>query len=145
MFFRKYRPAELLIALAATALLLLPMARAAAQELGEQEAYEIGMGAYIYLYPLVTMDVTRRNHINHEPGRMQGFGPMNMFHHFRTYPKADDRDVVRPNFDTLYSRGWLDLTDGPVIVSVPDTAGRYYLMPMIDMWTDVFAVPGARS
>jgi hypothetical protein len=110
-----------------------------------QEILQISVEAYIYFYPLISMDVTRRVATNVPPGVKSGLGPMNRFSHFLSYPAADFREVVRPNFDTLYSIGWLDLTREPAIVSAPDTAGRYYLLPMMDMWTDVFAAPGKRT
>jgi hypothetical protein len=119
-------------------------AQDASQPLTEQDAHAIGVKAYVYLYPLVTMDVTRRQLTNVEPGRGFG-GPSNTFDNVAAYPTAADRAVVRPNFDTLYSSAWLDLTKEPLVISVPDTRGRYYLLPMMDMWTDVFASPGWRT
>ena len=116
----------------------------AEDKLTEQEAHAIGVQAYLYFYPLVTMDLTRKQLTN--TVKPEGLAaPMNAFANIPAYPTADMKVVVRPNFDTLYSSAWLDLTKEPVIVSVPDTHGRYYLLPMLDMWTDVFASPGWRT
>jgi hypothetical protein len=113
--------------------------------ISEQEAHAIGVNAYLYFYPLVTMDLTRKQMTNVPAGKELGFGPPNTFNNVPAYPSAADKVVVRPNFDTLYSIAWLDLTKEPLIVSVPDSNGRYYLLPMLDMWTDVFASPGWRT
>ena len=133
----------ILAAFAAASLSILP---AHAQTgLTEQEAHVIGVDAYLYLYPLVTMDITRMQSTNIEPGKEFGKGPMNTFTNVPAYPPGDFKGVVRVNFDTLYSIAWLDMTAEPMIVSAPNTDGRYYLLPMLDMWTDVFASPGWRT
>src|SRR5580698_4402424 len=91
------------------------------ETISEKEANEIAVDAYIYCYPLVTMDLTRLQSTNIEPGKQLGKGPMNMFVNVPAYPPADLKVVVRPNFDTLYSIAWLDLTEEPQVVSAPDT------------------------
>ena len=117
----------------------------AQQSVTEQEAHAIGVNAYLYFYPLLSMDITRRQTTNVEAGKEMLKGPMNTFSNAPAYPPGDLKLVVRINFDTLYSFAWLDLTKEPVIVSSPDTSGRYFLLPMLDMWTDVFASPGWRT
>ncbi len=117
-----------------------------AQTMSEQDAYAIARDAYVYAYPIVSMEMTRQQVTNVPDATSVSLrAPVNQFAHARTYPKADARDVVRFNFDTLYSFAWLNLTPEPIILSVPDTTGRYYMLPMLDMWTDVFSVVGSRT
>jgi hypothetical protein len=111
----------------------------------EQEAHSIGVDAYLYFYSLVSVDITRRVATNVEAGKVPGFGPANTFNSFAAFPTAEFKTVVRPNFDTLYSSAFLDMTKEPMVVSAPNTDGRYYLLPMLDMWSDVFASPGWRT
>ncbi|MCU1627236.1 MAG: hypothetical protein JWP64_2185 [Pseudonocardia sp.] len=109
-------------------------------------AETIGVEAYTYLYPLVLMDLTRAQMTNvGTAGEAVGRGPVDTFAHVRTFPPAEFKDVVKPNFDTLYSVAWLDLSAEPRIITLPDAGDLYYLLPLYDMWTDIFAVPGTRT
>ena len=134
-----------LLAALAGSTLLTPHSWADAATLTPEDAQSIATDAYLYFYPLLSMEITRKQLTNMAPQPGGIGGPMNRFANVGEFPTADMRVVVRPNFDTLYSSGWLDLTKEPMIVSAPDTDGRYYLLPMLDMWTDVFASPGWRT
>jgi hypothetical protein len=133
------------VALAAVAVALAALpASTQPTKLTEDEARSIGTEAYVYGYPLVTMEMTRRVMTNvAEP--KDSHAPMGQFANMQTYPDASFRDVTAPNADTLYSAAWLDLSKEPYTLSLPDEDGRYYLIPMLDGWTNVFAVPGTRT
>lgn len=119
-------------------------ALAAPAVINQQEALAIGTDAYIYGYPLVTMEMSRRVMTNVE--KPEGTrAPMGNLVRMRTYPNASFRDVTAPNADTLYTTGWFDVGKEPWIVSMPDMNDRYFLMPMLSGWTDVFDVPGKRT
>jgi hypothetical protein len=110
----------------------------------EKKALEIGTEAYIYGYPLVTLEMTRRVMTN--VVKPDGYhAPMGQFANVRHYPTAIFRDVTAPNADTLYSAAWLNVAKEPYILSLPNEHGRYYMMPMLSGWTDVFQDPGTRT
>ncbi|MFO1394115.1 MAG: DUF1254 domain-containing protein [Steroidobacteraceae bacterium] len=115
-----------------------------AEALKAHEARDAAIDAYVYAYPLVTMEYTRRVMTN--VAAPEGTrAPMGQFVRMRSYPSAKFRDVTAPNADTLYTTAWLDVSKEPWIVSLPDMKGRYFLLPMLDGWTDVFQVPGKRT
>jgi hypothetical protein len=122
------------------------MARA---EIGEGlfeglEEFWLATDAYIYGYPLVTMEMTRSIMTN--VATPQGNrGPMGQLIKARQYPDASFRDVTAPNADTLYTTAWIDVGNEPWVLSIPDMKDRYFLIPMLDAWTNVFQVPGKRT
>jgi hypothetical protein len=52
---------------------------------------------------------------------------------------------VESGRDALYTIGWLDLSQGPEVLHVPDMAGRYYVVQFTDPWGTVFAYVGRRT
>ncbi|POX42347.1 hypothetical protein C3486_04865 [Streptomyces sp. Ru73] len=104
------------------------------------------VNAYVYGYPLVLMQATQQVSTNVARPRATTIqAPVNQFATARDVPGAGFKTVVSPNVDTLYSSAWLDLKAEPVVLHVPDTHGRYYLMPILSAWTDVIASPGKRT
>ncbi|GAB0102105.1 DUF1254 domain-containing protein [Nocardia sp. JMUB6875] len=109
-------------------------------------ADDLAVQAYVYSYPLVTMEVTRRQQTNvPAPDPSLGVAPMNQLAPLNFLPDANFTKVVRPNVDTLYASMLFDVSKEPLIVSVPDMHGRYHLFPLLDMWTNVDAAPGSRT
>lgn len=118
-----------------------PTARAAPTP---EETQAVATDAYLYGYPLVIMDATRQ--VSTAVPRAEGTkAPVNQLNHLRAFPDYTFTDVVSPNADTLYSFGFLDLKAEPMILSVPALGKRFYLMQMMDAWTNVFASPGTRT
>ena len=109
-----------------------------------EEAQSIAEEAYIFGYPLILMDLTLKK-MSNVPEAGENYSPINQFAHIPEYPTPDHKDIVKPNADTLYSLAWLDLADEPIVLHVPNTDDRYYQMPMLDAWTNVFESPGKRT
>ncbi|ORI24601.1 hypothetical protein BH686_20865 [Rhodococcus erythropolis] len=105
---------------------------------------DLATQAWIFGYPLLIAAVSR-DVMTATPTPVAMKAPLNQFAYARTTPDASFTDVVSPNADTLYSSGWLDVSTEPQVLSLPDFGTRYWLVPILDAWSDVFTVPGSRT
>jgi hypothetical protein len=101
--------------------------------------------AYIYGLAPVLAYYTERINTNVVSPNSNGQAPINLFANVATFPNPSYTVIVRPNADTLYSTAWLDLSKGPIVLSYPNTGGRYFLFQLLDAFTNTFASLGART
>ena len=116
---------------------LLPVEKAAAaqQTLTAQSLLE---QAYLYAFPLVLMDATRKVSTNTEtPNGPRA--PINQFIHAEKLADAASRAVVTPNVDTIYTQAFLDVGTEPMLYGVPQT-DRFFNVQVLDAWTNTAAV-----
>ena len=107
------------------------------QQAGTAEgALAVGEEAYVYGYPMMVVDATKQ-------GAFRGVA--NHFVYLPAPPAPSNKAVVRPNVDTLYTTGFLDLSSEPVVVHTPDTHGRYDVTQVMDANTNVIASLGKRT
>ncbi|WP_084524263.1 DUF1254 domain-containing protein [Nocardia inohanensis] len=151
----KFKPARTAIALAA----ILAIAATAACSSNSSDSsssgssstppsgdLEAAVNAYVYTYPLVSVELTRRMMTNvAAPDPAKGMAPLNQLAPMAFLPDASFEAVVRPNVDTLYTSMLFDVAAEPLVVTVPAMGDRYHLFPVLDMWTNVDAAPGSRT
>ncbi len=137
--------ATAMVATAAVLLATLGVGAPANAALTQEAANKAALDAYTYGFPIVLMDVTKTVATNVSKPTLTSAAPIGQFSNIPEFPPPENHAVVAPNADTLYSAAWVDVSSEPMVLHVPDYKGRYFLMPMLDMWTNVFQSPGTRT
>src|SRR6185436_10581878 len=109
------------------------------------ETHDIAVETFIYAYPLVLTELTRRTRTNVASPTRDGKAPMNQFSHVPGTPVIGTDEASPPEADIARSTLWYDVSHEPLAIRVPDSGGRYYALWMRDMWTHLFAVAGTRN
>lgn len=132
-------------ALIAGSALLALVPAASASQADYDKGYELGIDAYKYGLPIVTMNKTYKNQTSVTVSNGRGFGPVNQFNPVRQFTDPTDRSVVAPNWDTLYNIAWLNLKKEPQVIHVPKIKDRYYVFPLLTPYTENFANLGSAT
>ena len=123
-----------------------PDKAAASGALSKDSVVSLVRQAFVFTAPIALMDFTKKKLTNaavFKEGAMAA--PVNQLMVVTEIPDAKFTAVVRPNADTYYHNGFLDLGPDALVLTVPNTNGRYYLLPMLDAYGNVFSSPGKRT
>ncbi|MFD8571181.1 DUF1254 domain-containing protein [Streptomyces sp. NPDC059639] len=104
---------------------------------------ELAAEAFVYGFPMV-FNLDEVSRFTREGMGSLPAAPFNRFSHATDLAGPKDT-FVSVNNDTVYSIAQIDLSGGPLVLSVPDTAGRYYVFQFVDAWTNNFAYVGRRA
>ena len=107
------------------------------------EAFNIGVQAYTYAFPLVLFGQTQLVATNVATAGTTS-APLNQFA-YGTIAGPNETDVVLPNVNVLFDNAFLNLQTEPMVLHIPDTNGRYYIQAILDAWTNVDYDPGSRT
>ncbi len=115
----------------------------------------VGLAAFVYGYPLTetyrTCALQTAPRAERRAGASHGSdvrAPLNTLHHAPRPSTDEDRDVVTPANDLLYTIAWVHLAHGPMLLTVPASArhpGRYFVLPLYDAYTENFENLGPRN
>jgi len=130
-----------------------PIETVTVTETSVDELRTCAIEAYLYAYPLTSIEITRRAATRPDAEQpLRGLvdfaisgAPMNRLARVPILPDPSFTDVVRPNVDTLYTMMFFDVAAEPLLVSVPDMGERYHLFQVMEAWTEVVASPGTRT
>ena len=120
-------------------------ATAGAQAPSADQARELGKQAYDYGFPLLDMLRIRHEMTSVPCPDGQGNAPLNTLANASKFATPNDRTVVAPNTDTLYSLSQLDLRKGPIVLRHPDMGKRFFDFELVDPWTNVIGYVGTRT
>jgi hypothetical protein len=134
---------KLAVVVALLVALVLPAPAAAAPTAGQAE--QLGRQAYDYGFPLLEILRVRHEMTSVKCPDTRGNAPVNSFSHAAGFARPEDRTVVAPNTDTLYSIAHLDLGKGPVVLRHPRMGERFFDFELVDPYTNVIGYVGTRT
>ena len=140
---------DLLASTAAAMALMLAAPKVGARGILTAPAFGIRalmLKAYIYGYaPVAAWATMGIQTAVPDANTIPGAAPINQFAYIKTLANPSETTVIRPNADTIYTLAWLDLSEQPMVISLPAVTDRYYVVPLLDAYTNEFFSLGSRT